>query len=268
MRMLRLVRPRVVVFALALVALGGVGARIASRRFVFRGWGSRSTALPSDVRPLVVAAPDGARVFAAELVAEGRPYVVHFHNNRETIADVLPFARALHDRGVGVVLVEYRGYGASRDLSPSEDAEYEDAAAVLDALERRGIGPDRVVLSGRSLGTGIAAEMARRGRGAALVLVSPYTSIPDLVRDAVPLAPDLLVEDAFDTGAKASAIHVPTLIVHGDADEIVPFAMGAALASAIDGATLLAVAGARHDDVLQRDVDRTLDAIADLALRR
>jgi len=248
------------------IVIAALGARTASRRFVFRGWGSPWRVLPSDVRSIEAVSSDGAPVRAAELVAEGRPYLVHFHGNRETIADALPFARAMHAQNVGVVLVEYRGYGASSDLSPSEDAAYADAEAILDALERRGIGRERIVLSGRSLGTGVAAEMARRGRGSALVLVAPFTSIPDLVRGAFPVVPaSLLVEDVFDTGAKASSIHVPTLVVHGDADAIVPFAMGASLARTIDGAVLLRVPGARHDDVLERALDRTVDAIFAIA---
>jgi len=66
--------------------------------------------------------------------------------------------------------------------------------------------------------------MARRGRGAALVLISPYTSLPGVARAAVPLLPaKLLMPDLFDTLGKARDIRVPTLVVHGDADEIIPF---------------------------------------------
>ena len=75
------------------------------------------------------------------------------------------FARALRARGLGVVLVEYRGYGAARGGSPTEEGLYLDAESALDMLAARGIGAERVVLSGVSLGTGVAAEMARRGRG-------------------------------------------------------------------------------------------------------
>src|SRR5690349_14078991 len=74
------------------------------------------------------------------------------------------YAHALRAHGLGVVLVEYRGYGHSPGR-PTEDGLYADAEAVLDALSARGWGPDRIVLSGASLGSGVAAEMARRGRG-------------------------------------------------------------------------------------------------------
>ena len=95
----------------------------------------------------------------------------------------------------------------SRGTVPDEPGLYADAEAALGTLRARGIGAERIVLWGHSLGTGVAAEMARRGRGAALVLVSPYTSIDRLVTAVVPFAAArLLVGDRFDTLAKAGAI--------------------------------------------------------------
>jgi fermentation-respiration switch protein FrsA (DUF1100 family) len=154
----------------------------------------------------------------------------------------------------------------SRGATPSEEGLYDDAETALAGLAARGVGPDQVVLWGTSLGTGVAAEMARRGRGAALVLVTPYTSIPDVVTAAVPLVPaGLLLPQRFDTLGKTPEIHVPTLVVHGDADEIVPFWMGERLASAIPGARLLQVPGGHHGDLFVRDPDRILAAIGALS---
>lgn len=250
---------------LALAAIGVVivTARALSGRFVFAGQRTRARAIPADFRVLTAAARDGVTVHALDLPAPpGGRTIVHFHNNRDTAADAADLARALHRQGFGVVLVEYRGYGISRGAEPSEEGLYADAEAVLDRLAARGVGPDRVVLWGTSLGTGVAAEMARRGRGAALVLITPYTSIPDVVADAVPLLPaSLLVPHRFDTLGKSAAIRVPTLVIHGDADEIVPFWMGHRLAAAIGGARLLRVAGGRHGDLFVRERDRLLAAI-------
>ena len=107
--------------------------------------------------------------------------------------------------------------------------------------------------------------MASRGRGARLVLVTPYTSIPDLVTEAAPGVPAAaLLSDRFDTLSKASHIRVPTLVIHGDADEIVPFAMGRRVAAAIAGARFLRVPGGRHGDLFARDGSRLFDAIAAL----
>lgn len=254
---------------LAVGCLAGVAlvARPLGRRLLFRGQG-RPAVRVEGARPLVLRAPDGAEVHALELFRPGAPVVVHFHDNTQTAGEALAALRPLHDRGLGVVVMEYRGYGASQGLDPSEAALVADAEVLLAALAARGVGRTAVILSGRSLGTGVAAELARRGRGAALVLVAPFTSIADVVREAIPFAPTgLLVADPFDTASKCAAIRVPTLVVHGDADEIVPFHMGVALARAIPGATLMRVPGAAHGDVLDRDAPRVLASIAALALR-
>jgi pimeloyl-ACP methyl ester carboxylesterase len=222
--------------------------------------------IPEGSTSLSVIAEDGVPVHALELAGPpGARIVVHFHNNRETMVHGLELARALTLHGFGVVLVEYRGYGVSDGNSPSEDGLYLDAAAVLDALERRGVARERVVLWGMSLGTGVAAEMARRGRAGALVLVAPYTSIPDVVSTAVPsVLSRLLVRDTFDTLAKATEIRVPTLIVHGDADEVIPFSMGERLAGAIHGSRLVRVGGGHHGDLFASQGDGLLAEVMSL----
>lgn len=260
--------PRLRVLAPMLAVVLGLvlfGARKASRHFLFPASQVHASPMPSTLASFELVARDGVRVHAFELFGEpgGRVFVI-FHNNRQTIGDALDLARALQARGHGAMLVEYRGYGVSADDgATTEEGIYDDAEAALDHLRSAGVPAARIVLFGTSLGSGVAAEMARRGRGGALVLVAPYTSIPDLVRDSVPLAPaDLIVEDRFDTLSKSPEIHVPTLIIHGDADEIVPFWMGQRLSSSIAGARLLRVPGGHHYDLFTRDGTRLFVALS------
>ena len=253
--------------ACGLLSCVALAARLAEPHFLFPGTRAAVCPVPPGFGLMTAAARDGVTVHALDLPAPpGARTIVHFHNNRDTAVDAADLARRLHARGFGVLLVEYRGYGLSRGADPSEEGLYDDAEAALDQLAARGVGPDQVVLWGTSLGTAVAAEMARRGRGAALVLVTPYTSIPDVVTARVPLAPaGLLVPDRFDTLGKTAEIRVPTLIIHGDEDEIVPFWMGRRLSDAIAGARLLRVAGGHHGDLFLREPDRLLRAISDLA---
>lgn len=248
------------------VVLLRASTRTVARAYLFPVAEVAVAPTPDDFVVHRLVARDGAPVHAIELPggADAKT-VVYFHNNRMTAESSAGVARALRDRGLGVLVVEYRGYGASRGGAPTEDGLYGDADAALDMLAARGIGPGRVVLCGASLGTGVAAEMARRGRGGSLVLVTPYTSIPDLVTDAAPLVPaSVLMADHFDTLSKARDIRVPTLVIHGDADEIVPFAMGMRVAGAIEGARVLRVPNGRHD-LFACDGARLVDAIAALA---
>jgi fermentation-respiration switch protein FrsA (DUF1100 family) len=254
---------------LGLIAAGAgtrATTRTVSRAYLFPATEVARSALPDGFLTHTTVARDGAPVHAFELpAAAGARTLVLFHNNRETAEAPAGLARSLHARGLGVLLAEYRGYGLSRGQEPTEEGLYLDAEATLDMLAARGTGPDRVLLWGTSLGTGVAAEMARRGRGCALVLVTPYTSIPDLVRDVAPFVPArALLADHFDTLGKSGEIRVPTLVVHGDADEIVPFAMGERVAGAIPGARLLRVADGAHGDLFARAGERIVAEVAAL----
>jgi pimeloyl-ACP methyl ester carboxylesterase len=258
-------RTRSLAVALLACALCLPLTRSVARRFVFRTDRAHTSTLPRDLTECTFTAADGVPVHALDAEGPpGSPVVVHFHNNSDAMTADVPLARGLVRRGLGVLLVEYRGYGVSRDEpAPDEDGLYDDAAAALDWLEAHGVDKQRVVLWGTSLGTGVAAEMARRGRCAALVLVAPYTSIPDLVEDRAPMVPaSLLVPDRFDTLAKTADIRVPTLVVHGDADEVVPFSMGERIATSVAKARLLRVHGGHHGDLFARDGEEILDEIA------
>ena len=245
------------------VAAAFFAIRISSRRWIFPVHDVPRTPTPRNVAERAFPARDGTIVHTLELEAHnGARTVVYFHNNRETVEMRLDLASALHRRGLGVLLVEYRGYGASYGYEPSEEGLYNDAEAALDMLANRGVTSDRIVLWGASLGTGVAAEMARRGRGARLILVTPYTSIPDLVTDRVPMVPArILLADHFDTLAKSAQLGVPTTIVHGDADEIVPFWMGERIARSVRGARLLRVPGGHHGDLFARQGDDLLTRV-------
>lgn len=242
------------------------GLRELSRKLVFPTYRVASRSPPAGVVTWSLRARDGTPVHAIEIPGPRDAKVfVYFHNNRETMVDGVTLGRELVHRGFGVVLPEYRGYGLSSGTEPTEEGLYCDAEAVLDALADRRIGPERVVLWGTSLGTGVAAEMARRGRGSALVLVTPYTSLPDVACAAVPALPaDLLMPDRFDTLGKTAQIRVPTLVVHGDADEIIPFWMGERVSGAIARSRFVSVAGGHHGDLFVRQRERLLSAMAAL----
>jgi hypothetical protein len=242
-------------------------------------WGYRSFLYPAPRRSLDLAPPgaeirwlgasDGApvqAVFQPPLDRLPERVIVFFHGNGETVADGLALGREIAARGVGFVAVEYRGYGGARAENPSEVGLYADAEGVLAALAERGLGPSRIALWGNSLGTGVAMEMARRGRADRLVLQAPYTSIPEVAARFAPFLPlRLLIDDAFDNASKAPAITVPTLVLHGDCDRVVPYAMGVDLAARIPGAELVTVAGGGHNDLFVREREGLLARIVAFA---
>lgn len=183
---------------------------------------------------------------------DSRCVAVHFHGNAESAAQNLDLAHELAERGVDVFLAEYRGYGGQPG-SPSEAGLLEDArAAVATAARLAGVSEARVLLIGRSLGTGVVAAMLAEGRGRAGVLISPYTSILDLAAAMVsrPIA-WVAVADTFRSLERLRTAPQPLVIYHGTHDTVIPYAHGQALAEALGPrARLVPVERRNHNDVL------------------
>lgn len=259
-----------VVLAALVVALvlGALGLRQVSRWNVFPGSPlpvpSAAELSPRGLEPLDYRTSDGVAlrgVWAAP-EGDGAAVVVYFHGNAESAARNLGLAAACSEAGFGALLAEYRGYGGLEG-SPTEEGLYRDGLAAVEALRERGVDEGRLVLVGRSLGSGVAVDLAARGVGRGLVLVSPYTSMVDMGRAYVgPLAP-LLVPDRFDSEAKAASVRVPAAVIHGTADDLVPFAMAEALVRRLPRGRLVPIEGAGHVEIpdLEETIVREVAAV-------
>ncbi|MFE8598326.1 alpha/beta hydrolase [Archangium violaceum] len=216
--------------------------------------GAREPSLPGATL-LRIPGPKSSTVFALHVPAPaGAPTVVHFHGNGEQLADGAWLAQRFQEAGLGFYAVEYPGYGLATEQGPSEAGIYVAAETALDHLHQElSVPPERTVLQGQSLGSGVAVEMARRGQGARLVLITPYTSIVDLGARLFSWLPvSLLVRDPFDSAAKAPGLKLPVLIVHGTRDEVIPVDMGQTLGTLFPNATVRLLEGKHHNDVLER----------------
>ena len=190
---------------------------------------------------------DGTRltVWQAPPAHAVAPVIVFFYGNAGTLSDFARIGETFLDQGYGVVLASYRGYSGNNG-SPSEAGLMTDARTVLSALAA-GHGP--VILWGQSLGTGVAARMASEGRGALLILQSPYTSVADVAARRFPVFPvHWLMRDPFDTYSLLPKITVPVLIMSGTVDRTVPFDMGETLAQRFGAkATFVPFPGEGHE---------------------
>lgn len=216
--------------------------------------GAREPELPGATL-LRIPGPEGSTVYALHVSAPaGAPTVVHFHGNGEQLADGAWLAQRFQEAGLGFYAVEYPGYGLAVGQEPSETGIYAAAEVALGHLYRElGVPRERTVLQGQSLGSGVAVEMATRGHGTRLVLITPYTSIVEVGARLFPWLPaSLLVKDPFDSAAKAPGLKLPVLIVHGTRDEVVPVDMGQRMGTLFPNATTRILEGRRHNDVLDR----------------
>lgn len=211
--------------------------------------------------------PDGFVLRAIYRPArDGQPTIVFFHGNGDTNAGSRVATQAFARAGYGLLLPEYRGY-AGNPGSPSEEGLYNDGRAALQWLMNHGVQGPQIVIMGNSLGSGVATEMAMEHRVAALILVSGFTSMVDVVQLQLPFVPaGLLVRDRFDNERKLARIGCPTLILHGEMDTLIPAAQGAALAAASGHARLDIFPAKGHElAYTASSQDRTLAWLASIA---
>jgi uncharacterized protein len=181
-----------------------------------------------------------------------------------------PLATALRDRGLGVLLLDYRGYGGNPGR-PSEDGLARDArAARRHLVDEVGVDPDDLVYFGESVGAAVAAALSVEHPPAGLVLRSPFTSLADVAAVHYPFLPvDRLLRDRFEVADHVARIEVPTVVVLGTADGIVPASQSRAVAEAAAGPVeLLEVRGADHNDRVLLDGDEFIDAVERIAAPR
>ena len=173
----------------------------------------------------------------------GGPVIVMFHGNAGHVGDRVDKLRALYKTDFGIFLVEYRGFGGNPG-SPSEDGLLADARSVVAWLRRNGVEPAETIMYGESLGTGVAVQTAAaQARGdldpgdldpggraapfAGVLLESPYTSIADVAQHHYWYLPARwLLLDKWDSAAVIGQIGAPLLVLHGRADNTVPFKFG------------------------------------------
>ncbi len=180
----------------------------------------------------------------------GRPTIQFFHGNAGEIGERDGRLKFYQANGFGICFVSYRGYGGSTG-TPTEAGLMTDAATAYDWLRGQGIAAKQIALVGESLGTGIAIQTAARSEVGALALEAPYTSAVDVASPVYWWLPvRWLMLDQLRSIDYVASIKAPVLLMHGDADTIIPFSLGARLYEALPGIKELnRVAGGTHDAI-------------------
>lgn len=161
---------------------------------------------------------DGASIATLYLPNPAATYTLLFsHGNAEDLGHLAPFLEALRAAGFAVLAYDYRGYGLSSGGFPGERSSYRDQAAVYRyATQELKIPPSRLILHGRSVGSGPAIDLAARAPVAGLIVESAFVSAYR-VMTRWPLLPF----DKFPNLRKLRRVQCPVFVIHGRQDEIV-----------------------------------------------
>jgi fermentation-respiration switch protein FrsA (DUF1100 family) len=160
-------------------------------------------------------------------VPNPRAVVLYAHGNAGNVTSYAETLKVLCEQmRVSVLAFDYRGYGKSQG-EISEQGILTDARAARRWLARRtGVAERDIVLMGYSLGGGVVVDLAAFDGARGLILESTFTSLPDVAAQVTPLPVHSLMRTRMDSLAKIRLYHGPLLQTHGDADRVVPIALG------------------------------------------
>ncbi len=187
--------------------------------------------------------------------------VIVFHGKGCNRSQRAPLAKALAGAGLDVLLFDYRGYGGNPG-KPTERGLLKDArAAQAWMAQHSDAGPDRTVYFAESLGCAVAVALALKHPPAAMILRSPFASLPEAARH-IPLLPWLLLRDRYPVADQVGRYRGPVLVIAGDADVTVPPEQSRKVANAVTGSNrFVLIPGADHDAPTLQNGDYLLDAL-------
>jgi fermentation-respiration switch protein FrsA (DUF1100 family) len=177
--------------------------------------------------------------------------ILYFHGNAGSLDSWQYIYTKLKFLEYNFLIVDYRGYGKSTGKI-TEEGLYYDGQAAYDFLVQRGFRKENIILYGRSIGTGIAVDVASKNKSKALILESPFSTFKKLANSKLPfLFPSLLLKYSFDNLGKINRINTPLLIMHGEKDNLIPIKFGEELFNNYKGAKkdFLTIREGHHNDL-------------------
>lgn len=178
---------------------------------------------------------DGERINALFFAAEGKKVILYFHGNAGSLDDWQYIYQDFKPLGFNFLIIDYRGYGKSTGKI-SEKGLYLDSKAAYNFLIQKGFKNEDIIIYGRSIGTGVAVDLASQHPVKALILEAPFSSFKKLANSKYPfLLPYLTLQFSFNNIKKINCFKSNLLIFHGKQDELIPCKYGDELYQAYSG---------------------------------
>lgn len=201
---------------------------------------------------------------------EAKFTILFCHGNAGNIGNRLEKIDLLHNIGLNILIIDYRGYGLSTG-KPFEAGLYRDAETAYEYLvKKRGIKPELILLYGESLGGVAVIELAARKKVAGLVIEGAFTNGRDMAKRVFPYLPSFMFGRRLDSLSRIQKITSPKLFIHSNIDEVVPFKLAKKLYdTAVFPKKLIEITGSHNEGFLEsRDlyVDSIVLFVKELAL--
>jgi uncharacterized protein len=196
-----------------------------------------------------ITTPDQRRLNIIEFHAKkSKGIVLYFHGNRRNVERYAKYAPHFTNSGYDVWMVDYPGFGKSTGKL-TEQAMYDDALLLYQRAVLKTT-PNKIIIYGKSLGTGVASFLASKHSCKKLILETPYYSMTALAKHYFPIYPTRqLTKYFFHTHEYLKKVQAPVTIFHGTADEIIPFHHAKKLKAENPHIKLIAIPKGRHNNL-------------------
>jgi uncharacterized protein len=209
---------------------------------------------PTHFKELYFDTPGGGKVHGIHFFTDNpKGIVFYLHGNAGSLKEWGWLYKDYTERGYDLLMIDYRTYGKSKGKL-SEKALHEDALHAYEYIKNT-FSEDKIIVHGRSIGTGIAVKLAAENNPKALIMESPYYNLKDIAQKAVPVVPvDLLLRYKLKSNEYIAKVKCPVYIVHGTNDGVVPFKSGEKLFKAAgNNAEFYPIEGGLHNNLSQFD---------------
>jgi len=179
-------------------------------------------------------------------VPDSKGIILYFHGNAGSLLTWGGVIKDFEQFGYDMVVIDYRGYGKSGGLIKNEAQLHSDAEFIYNELEKE---YQNFILYGRSIGTGVASELATKKKASKLILETPYYSLPDLVGTIYPFLPSILVKYKLDNAKNIQNISTDVHLIHGTRDTLIPYDSSLRLSKLGNHITLHTIPNGEHNNL-------------------
>jgi|GEM_PF-6571440 len=213
----------------------------------------KTSVYPSIGNDIKIKIKNQSREVIGLLSKNGNKLVILFHGNGSIINDFEFIAKIFYKNGYSTLLIEYPGYGLSYKYKPTEKNIYSDCDIIINYVQNKyNYKKNNTYLFGWSLGAAVAVEMIKRKLGSKLIIVSAFTSAPDVAHEKyVKVLPYFFMIDRYSNKMKARFINEPVMIIHGTSDRLVPYKMSIKLNKLFPNSDLISIKNADHVNIFK-----------------